>query len=127
MSRRIIQAYLNEIDQLLLSYPDGSVEEYSVVILTKDRANIRLRLRFSKGYLLAISEIICVINDKITYIDYRYHFQDSGNNLIFRYDSTPHFPQLSSFPHHKHLSDNVIASEKPHITDVLREVREFLE
>lgn len=65
MSRRIIQAYLNEIDQLLLSYPDGSVEEYSVVILTKDRANIRLRLRFSKRYLFAISEIICVMNDEI--------------------------------------------------------------
>ena len=127
MSRRIIQVYLNVIDQLLLSYPDGYVEEYSVVILTKNRANIRLRLRFSKGYLLAISEIICVVNDEITYIDYRYHFQDLGNNLIFRYDSTPHFPKLSSFPHHKHLSDNVIASEKPHIADVLREVREFLE
>jgi hypothetical protein len=127
MSRRIIQVYLNVIDQLLLSYPDGYVEEYSVVILTKNRANIRLRLRFSKGYLLAISEIICVVNDEITYIDYRYHFQDLGNNLIFRYDSTPHFPKLSSFPHHKHLFDNVITSEKPHIADVLREVREFLE
>ncbi|MEH2383220.1 MAG: DUF6516 family protein [Nostoc sp.] len=60
-------------------------------------------------------------------IDYRYHFQDEKNSLIFRYDSTPHFPNLPSFPHHKHLFDNVIACEKPHIADVLQEVMEFLE
>jgi Family of unknown function (DUF6516) len=45
----------------------------------------------------------------LPYIDYRYHFQDAQNNLIFRYDSTPHFPELHSFPHHKHLPDQVIA------------------
>nr|WP_253881088.1 MULTISPECIES: DUF6516 family protein [Microcystis] len=38
------------------------------------------------------------------FLDYRYHFQDEQNNLVFRYDSTPHFPNLSTFPHHKHLS-----------------------
>nr|WP_292849546.1 DUF6516 family protein [Nostoc sp. NMS8] len=63
----------------------------------------------------------------MTYIDYRYHFQDEQNSLIFRYDSTPHFPNLPSFPHHKHLFDNVIACEKPHIADVLQEVMKFLE
>jgi len=41
--------------------------------------------------------------------------------LIFRYDSTPHFPNLPNFPHHKHLPDDIIASEKPEITQVLKE------
>jgi hypothetical protein len=57
-----------------------------------------------------------VVDDRITPIDYRYHFQDENNKVIFRYDSTPHFPDLSTFPHHKHLTDTVIAADQPNIT-----------
>jgi hypothetical protein len=127
MSREVIQDYFDEIDQLLRDCFDVYVEEFSTIVLTPERANLRLKLRFAFRYLLAVSEILVVLDGQITYIDYRYHFQDEQNNLIFRYDSTPHFPHLSSFPHHKHLPDNVIACKKPYIAEVLQEVTEFLE
>jgi hypothetical protein len=41
--------------------------------------------------------------------------------LVFRYDSAPHFPDLPTFPHHKHLPSNVIVSWKPDIERVLQE------
>jgi hypothetical protein len=42
----------------------------------------------------------------------------------FRYDDTPHFPALPSFPHHKHLSDatTVVASDAPALPQVLAEI-----
>ena len=126
MSRKFIQSHLDEIEQLSLNCSNAYIEEYSAVILTTERANLRIRIRFAIRYLLAVSEAFVVVDNQIKYIDYRYHFQDEQNSLIFRYDSTPHFPNLSSFPHHKHLFDNVIACEKPHIADVLQEVMEFL-
>jgi hypothetical protein len=126
MSRKVIQDYLDEIEQLLLNSSNTYIEEYNAVILTTERANLRLRVRFALKYLLAVSEVLVVVDNQITYIDYRYHFQDEQNSLIFRYDSTPHFPNLPSFPHHKHLPNNVIACEKPHITGVLQEVMGFL-
>ena len=126
MSRKLIQGYLDETEQLLLNCSNTYIEEYSAVILTTERANLRIRIRFAIRYLLAVSEAFVVVDNQIKYIDYRYHFQDEQNSLNFRYDSTPHFPNLSSFPHHKHLFDNVIACEKPHIADVLQEVMEFL-
>ena len=126
MSPKFIPAYLEEIEQLLFNYSDIYVEEYKIVVLTPERANLRLRVRVAFGYLLAISEILVVVDNQITYIDYRYHFQDEQNKLIFRYDNTPHFPNLSSFPHHKHLPDRVIACKKPHITTVLEEAMNFL-
>ena len=64
--------------------------------------------------------------DRLAFLDYRFHFQDEDNRLIFRYDSTPHFPELPSFPHHKHLPDAVISSNKPGVRQVLEEVRGFL-
>jgi LPS O-antigen subunit length determinant protein (WzzB/FepE family) len=41
--------------------------------------------------------------------------------VIFRYDNTPHFPDLPSFPHHKHLPSQVIACTKPKLIQVFQE------
>lgn len=84
-------------------------------------------MRFYFKYLLSISEALVVVDEQITAIDYRYHFQDGQNNLIFRYDNTPHFPDLSSFPHHKHLADRVISCNQPSIAMVIQDAIAFLE
>lgn len=73
------------------------------------------------GYLLEINEAVVVEADNLVSLDYRYHCQDAQNHLLFRYDNTPHFPALSSFPHHKHLPNDVIASVKPTIFQVIKE------
>jgi hypothetical protein len=72
---------------------------------------------------LEINEAIIVENGALKTLGYRYHFQRAGNELVFRYDNTPHFPDLPSFPHHKHLRDAVVASSKPDLLDVLQEAK----
>ena len=59
--------------------------------------------------------------DRFTYV---YHYQAADGLMIFRYDNTPHFPTLSSFPHHKHLSDgtSVVACATPTLAQVLAEI-----
>nr|WP_228052298.1 DUF6516 family protein [Nodosilinea sp. LEGE 07298] len=107
--------------------PNLYVEQFNATILTAERANLKLQLRFKGKYLLAISEALLVVDGQITQIDYRYHFQNENNQVIFRYDSTPHFPNLSTFPHHKHLTDTVISAEKPDLTQVLQEASTLAE
>lgn len=87
------------------------------------RANLRIRLRFKNGALLEINEAIIVENGALKTLGYRYHLQGADNQLLFRYDNTPHFPDLPSYPHHKHLSDTVIVSSKPDLLDVLQEAK----
>ncbi len=65
-----------------------------------------------------------VVEDSLVPLDYRYHCQDEHDHLLFRYDSTPHFPGLPNFPHHKHLSDDVIGGEKPDVEQVVQEAME---
>lgn len=121
MSRSALLAYFNGIEQQLFRLPNLYVEQFNATILTSERANLKLRLRFKGKYLLAISEALQVVDGQIAQIDYRYHFQDESNQMIFRYDSTPHFPDLPTFPHHKHLPETVIPAEKPDLAQVLRE------
>lgn len=126
MSRDLFLDYFNDIEQRLIGIPNLYVEQFNAVIFSVDRANLKLRLRFELRYLLSVSEAMVIRDHQMTFLDYRYHFQNSQNNLIFRYDSTPHFPDLPTFPHHKHLPDNVVGCDKPKLIEVLEEVVELL-
>ena len=59
--------------------------------------------------------------ERFTYV---YHYQAADGSMVFRYDDTPHFPDLSSYLHHKHLSDGttVVACDAPTLAQVLAEI-----
>ena len=118
--------YLAEVEKALQSLKNCHIEKYEEEILTSGRANLRVRIRFSQGYLLELNEAVTIASGKIEHLSYRYHFQDKNNSLIFRYDNTPHFNNLDTFPHHKHLAKEVIATEKPTITATIEEVKKNL-
>ena len=123
MLHEILSDYLEKVTQAILQCGDAYVERYVEEILTPERVNLRIRLRFDQGHLLEINEAVVVEDNSLVSLDYRYHCQDENNRLIFRYDSTPHFPDLSSFPHHKHLPDTVIPSDKPDIESLVEEAK----
>jgi hypothetical protein len=127
MSRELLFAYFEDIERHLLAEPNVYVEQFLATILSSERANLKIKARFQAKYLLAVSEALLVVRGQMTQLDYRYHFQDETNQLIFRYDSTPHFPDLASFPHHKHLPDRVVAVAKPALAEVLREASDYLD
>jgi hypothetical protein len=119
--------YVKEIEAAFSALSSGYIERYEEECLTPERVNLRIRVRFPKGCMLEWNEAVIGEEGYVEHLGYRYHFQDKDNNLIFRYDNTPHFPGLKTFPHHKHLPDNVIDAKRPSISEVIKEVNEFLE
>jgi hypothetical protein len=109
----ILSQYIEDVETAVRILEDVYIERFEVEILTFDRVNLRIRIRFAQGHLLELNEAIIAENESINSLGYRYHFQDDHNRLLFRYDNTPHYPDLGSFPHHKHLADKVISSKKP--------------
>jgi len=126
MPLKILSDYLNQVETAIIDCQNVYVERYEEEILTPERANLRIRLRFNLTHLLEINEAIVISDNQLQFLDYRYHFQDDQNRLIFRYDSTPHFPNLPNFPHHKHLPSEVISSQKPDLVQVLKEATDLL-
>jgi len=126
MLPKILSNYLDRIEREIIKCNKAYIENYDEEILSSSRVNLRLRLRFSQNQLLEINEAIILQGKSFKFLDYRYHFQDADNQLIFRYDSTPHFPNLPNFPYHKHLPDDVVSADKPDIFLVIMEVKEIL-
>ncbi|TCT22034.1 toxin TumE [Thiobaca trueperi] len=116
--------YLQEVETTLEQMRGVVIDVYVEELLTPARANLRIRLRFDHGCLLEVNEALVVEQDGLRHLDYRYHCQDGDNRLVFRYDSTPHFPDLPGFPFHKHLPDDTLPADRPTIAAVLAEAAE---
>jgi hypothetical protein len=123
MLHDILSQYLGDIENSIRKLESVNVENYEEEVLTSSRVNLRIRVRFLSGNLLELNEAIVLEANQLIHLGYRYHFQDQHNNLIFRYDNTPHFPDLKSFPHHKHLSNKVEESDMPFILNVIEEAK----
>jgi hypothetical protein len=121
MLHDLLSSYLNSIDSAVRNLRNAYIEIYEEEVLTNSRVNLRIRARFQNGFLLEINEAVIIEEGQIKHLGYRYHFQDKLNNVVFRYDNTPHFPKFKTFPHHKHLQKEVVDSEKPLISAIIDE------
>jgi len=130
MLHDLLGQYLETVEGAIKELENAHVERYEEEILVDRRANLRIRVRFSGGHLLELNEAVLVVGrdkEELSNLGYRYHFQDELQSVIFRYDNTPHFPDLDNFPHHKHVGDTVVGCQRPSISDVVKEVKSFLQ
>jgi len=123
---RSIVEYFERVQILIKELSRVEVERYEEQLLSKDRGNLRLRLRFIDNSLLEISEAIHIIEGTFTWLIYRYHYQNPDESIIFRYDNTPHHPAVDTYPDHKHVGESVISAARPGIEKVLSEVKEHI-
>jgi hypothetical protein len=91
---------------------------------------IRGELYFVDGSVLHVREFVDVeiTIDRLMYV---YHYMDTAQTFVFRYDDTGHHHKLNlpTYPHHKHegSENNVIASPAPDLASVLNEIEMFVQ
>lgn len=114
--------YLARLETILHNRQDIEVDLLQVDVFTVG-VKFKSNVRFYDGSYLSIVEIVRPINKRqFTRVDYKFHYQDKDGNLIFRYDNVPHYPNLSTFPNHKHEGELVIEAKSPDLSDVLAEI-----
>jgi hypothetical protein len=89
-----------------------------------DEGYIRLVARFINGGELRLFEYR--LRGEVE--KYAYHLQDAGGRMILRYDNRPHYPDVETFPHHKHVADKSEPqpSRRPAIRDLLVEASKYV-
>jgi len=80
----------------------------------------------------AIIAKIIFIDDSILYIrdflflngerKYSYHWQNKNNDLLIRWDNSPHHFHIKTFSHHKHIKDNVVESKEIDVRSILKHI-----
>lgn len=58
---------------------------------------------------------------------YAYHWVDETGELICRWDNAKHWPNLPTFPHHKHTNQGVFESTETSLGDVLMCIKEKID
>jgi hypothetical protein len=120
MPHDVLLNYLKGVEKAVSDLTDAYAELYEEEFITNDRVNLRIRVRFYNGCLLQLNEAV-IFYKKLEHLGYRYHFQGKNRELIFRYDNTPHFPDLPNFPNHKHNQVGVEPSGFPSILETIAE------
>ena len=98
-----IDAYLAAMKERFVT--DPLVAQFQVI---RERSTLmdgylRARLTLADGSQLECSEYMQRSSaGAIVVITYSYHWADANNQLIMRWDNTPHFPGLPGFPDHIH-------------------------
>lgn len=120
----MIEAYFRQIDTLISL--SRIVHSYSV---TYDKRStyigfIRGSIYCFDGSILHLRAFVNVQHNVERYM-YAYHYQRPDGTFVFRYDNTPHFPALPTFPHHKHAGSesNVVPADPPALQTVLDEIQ----
>ncbi|MHA1168708.1 MAG: toxin-antitoxin system TumE family protein [Candidatus Hodarchaeales archaeon] len=85
-------------------------------IVSYNEGFVKITITLVKSFELKVFEYYNVISGVI---DYRYHLMDSNKRFIVRWDNAPHFPGISTFPHHQHTRSGVIESKQPSLMEVL--------
>lgn len=117
----MIDAYFDQLEQVIHSFPNIQAS-----VLKKKRYNAKKgfvsgALIFDSGNRLEFIEVKDV--DQSSKSKYRYQYMDQQNACIFRYDSVPHHRDIATFPHHKHIGEEIIVeSSEPDLFDVLLEI-----
>ena len=107
-----------------LSVLEDYIETYQVDAFEKIGKNLKVYvlIQFKNRSILYIKEII--IHGRRKYV---YHWQEKNEELICRWDNAPHWPDIKTYPHHKHLKHKVVPSYETTTNDIFRQIRIMLE
>ncbi len=107
------------------------IEEYSSIVVSYfvseykrygSAVSLIATINFINGSSLFIKDYLFLDGKR----KYSYHWQDANGKLITRWDNSPHHKEISTFPHHKHLLNDVVESKERIIKDVLKVIRDTI-
>jgi hypothetical protein len=125
----IIADYFAGLERTLRRNPQVNKLEEPFTCLASDDFNglVRGRVSFWDGSYLDMYEVVSTELGYPVRISYAYTYLKEGRR-IFRYDNAPHHPEITTFPHHKHIGpqERLAPADQPSLSQVLQEIATWL-
>lgn len=81
---------------------------------------IKIHVRLINGWKLHVWEHVTPSIRR-----YAYHVS-KGSELVIRWDNAPHHRKIKTFPHHKHVKEEVLESKEVVLEEILGEVEKMM-
>lgn len=100
---------------------------WKVIEYDQDGPNLRLKaeFEFTDGSRFFVRQVVL----KEFTFKYAYHWQDKEGQLRCRWDNAPHWPDMATHPHHKHIMSGdkifVDASRGGDLESIFDEIAQF--
>ncbi len=120
----MIRVYLAQIRAIVDRYAVTSFvldTKVSFEARPGDQGYLTGSITYADGSVLHFREFLDAAGETVDKLTYTYHYQDAGNQLIFRYDNARHRPLLRSLEH-KHAPGQVVEMPAPALDEVLAEI-----
>lgn len=121
----LLNDYFDKTDSSLKKSPI-----ISSIKVQKDRRSHSIGIIYARIVFVDESALIFMeyleSNNEILKKTYSYHYQSKNNELIFRYDNSPHHPEIPSFPNHKHSRTSVLECNAPSLDEILKEISFYI-
>jgi len=107
----------------ILSDYKSIITSYNIVLWEFEHKSYRIKLNinFLDTSQLIVKEYLIGIRRK-----YSYHWQNNRGILKIRWDNAPHWPEIKTFPHHKHINNNIEESHEIDIESVLEHIKKCI-
>lgn len=125
----MIDAYFDDLRAVIAASPVVRLFSLHTERRSDEIGFLRGDLSFSDGSRLHFREYVRQAEGaSAERYTYTYRFQRADGTLVFRYDNTPHYPDLPNAPHHKHDGGeaNVISASAPNLAAVLKEIESLI-
>lgn len=118
--------YLTRLYDSVVSRGYVEIEQLTFNSRSNKHGSIMGRIKFHDGSLLEFGETVVRQNRQIIKRRYAYHYQNAVGDLVFRYDNAPHYPDVATYPHHKHVGTAVEPTQEPNLSEVFLEIEQLL-
>ena len=121
----------NPVIQKLVAEIEKTIDSSSIILLSsiqkyfgpgEETVYLKGQLTIIDSSTLKISIFATETHEILPIDKYRLHYMNADGKMLFRYDNSPHHPEIDSYPHHKHTPDKIRPSNMPSIQDILNEI-----
>ena len=130
MQELILENYMERSLAVLLTAGGIALERFVRTPISETRASLRAVIRFHDDSQLSVWVIVQIDSNGNPFPEeYSFHYMDTDNVTIFRYDNSDYHPGGENDPHHKHIgaSERVIDCPQPSVAQIRDEIAAYLD
>ena len=123
-----IERYGCGVLRVLAEVGEGVIERQDFDYARRNSVRLTASVGYHDGSRIRMRLIIDTDSDYPDWHSYSFHYMTPGETTIFRYDNAMHYPEMHTFPHHKHegADERAVASPQPSIRQIRDEIAAHL-